>query len=218
MIVRSCPPAGPDQLAVTARKARTDCKGIWIGLRRTYGASEQRRRSRSDQGFRAFDAFALAGAVHCLPQIVAPLRVQPVIGAVAEYARENERVAPVTERRSLHNSLTCLRCTPIAPASAACVRPIGRMNSSTRISSTVAGLRFVIGGGVPQSFREAPLRIAVNRIGQAGYVARSGRRIPRRAVWRVRSAAACPLSLPQDTCTKECRYGTIPARYSRGRR
>src|SRR6266700_1432163 len=53
-------------------------------------------------------------------------------------------VAAVTLRRSLHCSLTCLRCTPMASANAPCVRPIGFMNSSTRISPIVAGLRFVI--------------------------------------------------------------------------
>ena len=34
-------------------------------------------------------------------------------------------VAAVTLRRSLHSSLTCLRCTPMASASAPCVRPTG---------------------------------------------------------------------------------------------
>jgi hypothetical protein len=39
-------------------------------------------------------------------------------------------VGAVTALRLLHNSLTCLRCTPIASAKASCVRPIGRMHSS----------------------------------------------------------------------------------------
>src|SRR6266568_3796937 len=56
-------------------------------------------------------------------------------------------VGAVTLRRLLHNSLTCLRCTPIASAKAPCVRPIGSMNSSTRISPTLAGLRFVVSMG-----------------------------------------------------------------------
>src|SRR5450759_484030 len=53
-------------------------------------------------------------------------------------------VGAVTLRRSLHSSLTCLRCTPIASASAPCVSPIGAMNSSIRISPRLAGLRFVV--------------------------------------------------------------------------
>src|SRR5208337_4639069 len=53
-------------------------------------------------------------------------------------------VGAVTLRPSLHNSLTCLRCTPIASANAVCVRPSGCMNSSVRISPTETGLRFVI--------------------------------------------------------------------------
>ena len=59
-------------------------------------------------------------------------------------------VAAVTVRRSLHNSFTCFRETPMASASAAWVRPSGTMNSSTRISPTPAGLRLVI-------FRMCPL-------------------------------------------------------------
>ena len=58
-------------------------------------------------------------------------------------------VGAVTALRLLHNSLTCLRCTPMASARASCVRPIGRMNSSTRISPAVAGLRLVISMGLP---------------------------------------------------------------------
>src|SRR3546814_20900157 len=53
-------------------------------------------------------------------------------------------VGAVILRRALHSSFTCLRCTPIASASAPCVKPRGRMNSSTRISPTVAGLRLVV--------------------------------------------------------------------------
>src|SRR5947209_7192830 len=56
-------------------------------------------------------------------------------------------VAAVTFRRSLHSSLTCLRCTPMASASAPWVKLSGRMNSSVRISPTVAGLRFVVSMG-----------------------------------------------------------------------
>src|SRR6266567_4393913 len=56
-------------------------------------------------------------------------------------------VGAVTLRRLLHSSLTCLRCTPIASAKAPCVRPIGSMNSSIRISPTLAGLRFVVSMG-----------------------------------------------------------------------
>ena len=53
-------------------------------------------------------------------------------------------VGAVTLRRSLQSSLTCLRCTPIASASAPCVSPIGSMNSSINISPTLAGLRLVV--------------------------------------------------------------------------
>ena len=53
-------------------------------------------------------------------------------------------VGAVTALRLLHNSLTCLRCTPMALANAPWVNPIGSMNSSTRISPTLAGLRFVV--------------------------------------------------------------------------
>jgi hypothetical protein len=53
-------------------------------------------------------------------------------------------VAAVTLRRLLQNSLTCLRCTAIAWASAPCVSPICFMNSSIKISPTLAGLRFVL--------------------------------------------------------------------------
>ena len=44
-----------------------------------------------DQRLRTFDPLALPGTVHRLPQIVAPLHVEPEIGAVAEYARKDQR-------------------------------------------------------------------------------------------------------------------------------
>lgn len=53
-------------------------------------------------------------------------------------------VGAVTVRRLLQSSFTCFRGTPIAKASAPCVRAIGSMNSSVRISPTVTGLRLVI--------------------------------------------------------------------------
>ena len=66
-------------------------------------------------------------------------------------------VSAVIARRSLHNSLTCLRGTPIASARSPCVRPSGSMNSSTRISPTLAGLRYLYisqcGAGVLASAR-----------------------------------------------------------------
>jgi hypothetical protein len=53
-------------------------------------------------------------------------------------------VAAVTLRRLLQSSLTCLRRTPMASVTAPWVRSRGCMNSSSRISPTVAGLRFVV--------------------------------------------------------------------------
>jgi len=53
-------------------------------------------------------------------------------------------VGAVTALRLLHSSLMCLRCTPIASANAPCVRHIGSMNSSIRISPTLAGLRLAV--------------------------------------------------------------------------
>src|SRR5581483_12114249 len=82
--------------------------------------------------------------MHRLPKVAAALYVQPEIRAVENTRARMSAVAAVTLRRSLHSSLTCLRCTPMASASAPCVRPSGFMNSSTRISPGVAGLRFVI--------------------------------------------------------------------------
>src|ERR1700681_2313853 len=51
-------------------------------------------------------------------------------------------VGAVTLRRSLHSSLTCLRCTPVPSANATGVRPIGAMNSSIRISPHAGRLAF----------------------------------------------------------------------------
>src|SRR5258706_16447675 len=51
---------------------------LWISRRRA-------------QGLRAFDPLALAGTIHRLPEIAAPLYVQPEIRAVAEHAGKNER-------------------------------------------------------------------------------------------------------------------------------
>src|SRR6185437_13242804 len=60
----------------------------------TPGHPSPSRRPRSRRGtdwFRAFDPLTLAGAVHRLPQIAAPLHVEPEVGAVPEHAREDER-------------------------------------------------------------------------------------------------------------------------------
>ena len=46
---------------------------------------------RRRQGPRAFDPFALGRRMHRLPQIAAPLHIEPEIRAVAEHAGENER-------------------------------------------------------------------------------------------------------------------------------
>src|SRR5579883_3303920 len=48
------------------------------------------RSRRSTEWCRTFDPLALAGAVHRLPQIAAPLHVQPEVRTVAEHAREYE--------------------------------------------------------------------------------------------------------------------------------
>ena len=48
-----------------------------------------------------------------------------VVAILAPVAAARTAVGAVTAMRSLHNSLTCLRCTPIALASAPCVKPIG---------------------------------------------------------------------------------------------
>jgi hypothetical protein len=49
------------------------------------------RSSRRDERLGASDALALAWTIHCLPQISAPLDVEPEVGAVAENACEDER-------------------------------------------------------------------------------------------------------------------------------
>ena len=68
--------------------------------------------------------------VHGIPKIAAPLHVQPKSGLLPNTRARISAVGAVTLRRSLHSSLTCLRCTPIASASAPCVSPNGSMNSS----------------------------------------------------------------------------------------
>ena len=63
-------------------------KAAESGLSLKSPINERERRSRSSaQRLRTFDPLALPGAVHRLPQIAAPLHVQPEIGAVTEYAR-----------------------------------------------------------------------------------------------------------------------------------
>jgi hypothetical protein len=47
-------------------------------------------RSGGAQRLRTLDPLALPGTVHRLPQIAAPLHVQPEVGAVAEYPREDQ--------------------------------------------------------------------------------------------------------------------------------
>src|SRR6516164_9056522 len=39
---------------------------------------------------RTFDPFAFTGTVHRLPQINAPLNIEPEVGAVAEHARQDQ--------------------------------------------------------------------------------------------------------------------------------
>ena len=54
------------------------------------------------------DPLALAGTVHRLPQIAAPLHVQPEVGLLPKTRARMSAVAAVTVRQSLHDSLTCL--------------------------------------------------------------------------------------------------------------
>ena len=83
-------------------------------------------------------------AKHRAPEIAAPLHVSQNSALLPNTLARISAVAAVTLRLLLQGSLTCLRCTPIASASAVCVRPIGYMNSSTTILPGLAGLRFVI--------------------------------------------------------------------------
>jgi hypothetical protein len=70
------------------RLAVLDARMAERGLLLKSTIDERERRSRGGaQRLRAFDPLALPGTVHRLPQIAAPLHVQPEIGAVAEYAR-----------------------------------------------------------------------------------------------------------------------------------
>ena len=75
---------------------RSFCRANFFRLRITITTRiafcERRLASRrSAQGLGAFDPLTLAGTVHRVPQITAPLHVQPEVGAVAEHAREDER-------------------------------------------------------------------------------------------------------------------------------
>jgi len=72
--------------------------------------------------------------MHRFPQVASPLHIEPEIRAVAEHAGENERGRRGHIAAVVAQLIDCLRCTPMASASAPWVRPIGFMNSSTRIS------------------------------------------------------------------------------------
>ena len=52
---------------------------------------EQASSSRMAQRPCALDPFALAGIVHRFPQVCPPLDTEPEVGAVAEYARQDQR-------------------------------------------------------------------------------------------------------------------------------
>ena len=75
-------------------------------------------------------------------------------------------VGTVTDRRPLHNSLTCFLGTPIASANALCVRPRGTRNSSVRISPAFTGLRFVscFAALCIPTKNETPLTVDANRV------------------------------------------------------
>ena len=71
---------------------------------------ERERRSRGGaQRLRAFDPLALPGTVHRLPQIAAPLHVEPEVGLLPNTRARISAVAAVTLRPLLHSLLTCLR-------------------------------------------------------------------------------------------------------------
>ena len=91
-----------------------------------------------------FDPFALTGTVHRFPQIAAPLHIQPKIRAVAEHAGKDERGRSGHVATVVAQLVDVLALHPHRFGQCACVRPIGSMNSSLRISPTLAGLRFVI--------------------------------------------------------------------------
>ena len=82
--------------------------------------------------------------MHRFPQIASPLHVEPEIRAVAEHAGENEDGRRGHIAAVVAQLIDVLALHPMALASAPWVRPIGVMNSSTRISPIVVGLRFVI--------------------------------------------------------------------------
>jgi hypothetical protein len=96
----------------------------------------------------ALNPLALVRRMHRFPQVGSPLLIELEIRTVAEHAGENER----GHRRHL----------AVAAASAPWVRPIGFMNSSTRISSVVGGLRFVINMACLSLSRDC-LRRAIHR-------------------------------------------------------
>src|SRR5258707_4585797 len=92
----------------------------------------------------ALDPFAFARRVHRFHRSVRRCTFSQNSGLLPKTRARMSAVGAVTVRRSLQSSLTCLRATPIASASVPWVKPIGSMNSSVRISPTVAGLRVVI--------------------------------------------------------------------------
>ncbi len=66
-------------------------------------------------------------------------------------------VSAVRARRFRHSSFTCFRGRPVFSASSDCVSDNGSMNSSTRISPTLAGFRFVI------SMCDLPVFVAIKK-------------------------------------------------------
>src|SRR5216684_5632352 len=76
------------------RSRRRDSRASRNRLRPAASGREWTRWQRSRRGTersRAFDSLALAWIIHRLPQLAAPLHVEPKVGAVAEHAREDER-------------------------------------------------------------------------------------------------------------------------------
>jgi hypothetical protein len=95
--------------------------------------------------------------MHRLPQVAAPLYVQPEIGAVAEHSRRDE------SRRGRHVAAIVAQFVDVLALHAHRLSQAGlgqaqRLQElSTKISPTVAGLRFVV------SMAVQPFSISIHR-------------------------------------------------------
>lgn len=107
--------AGESQLEVVQTHARQSC-----------GRVERPR---------PLDPLAFARAVHGLPQVTAPLNVEPRVGAIAEHAGEDECGRSCDSSALVAQLVDVFARDAMALARAACVSPIGAMNSSTKLVS-----------------------------------------------------------------------------------